>query len=427
MLALVARQLALGAAGAIVLAGSVLSAKTDTTRIFGDWTTSCWTSEKRCAAETDGYGPAPRREKRVTMSMSRRNAADAEWDLSLRLHNVRPAAGSALAFRVDTGEAVRFAPRGGYTLASSGRRARLKDPDGLAKLAPLLPAGRTLQVSFTGRRGEPLEADVSLAGLTAALNWINERQGRTADSPLLAARPKDGKAPARPETAEQDRKPAAAKPPRQEPKQAETPAPKHEPAKTVGPKAESANTPPVPRKMAEGPRQDAAPGATQGAEGAQLPGAASLPDALLDRHFRISECDPLSGGPLSPNGAIQAELGEGKTLYIIPCFAGAYNVAYRLYLVRNDEIDKARTLYFANFSETLGWYGSDTLINASFDPESKTLASFGKGRGLGDCGNAARYRWDGFDFRMIDYRAWDQCDGSRRPDQWPIVYEAAEK
>ncbi|MBZ0228054.1 MAG: DUF1176 domain-containing protein, partial [Bauldia sp.] len=111
-------------------------------------------------------------------------------------------------------------------------------------------------------------------------------------------------------------------------------------------------------------------------------------------------------------------------LYIIPCFAGAYNVAYRVYLVRAGNIGKARTLYFANFSQTLGWYGSDTLINASYDPESKTLASFGKGRGLGDCGNAARYRWDGFDFRMIDYRAWDQCDGSRRPDEWPVIYEA---
>ena len=145
---------------------------------------------------------------------------------------------------------------------------------------------------------------------------------------------------------------------------------------------------------------------------------------MLKRHFTASECDPLTEGALSADAAIQADLGDGKTLYIIPCFAGAYNTAYRVYLVRNGENEKARTLYFANFSQSLGWYGSDTLINASYEPDTKALISFGKGRGLGDCGNAARYTWDGFDFRMIEYRAWDQCDGSRQPEQWPVVYSA---
>ena len=33
------------------------------------------------------------------------------------------------------------------------------------------------------------------------------------------------------------------------------------------------------------------------------------------------------------------------------------------------------------------------------------------------------YRWiDGF-WRMLEYRYWGACDGSRQPEQWPVIFQ----
>ena len=425
------RVLGSAAAGALALVLLAGTAKADTTRIFGNWTTSCWTSEQRCAAENDGYGPPPRRTRQMTMSFSRRDGADADWDLSLRLHGAHPAKGAAMAFQVDASDEIRFAQGKGYTLAPGGTTARLEDSDQLTRLGRALPDGKTLTISYAGRDGASITTDISLIGLTAALDWISGRQGRAAtEAPFAAAKepPAPPQIAARPKPApDMAARPMAESPP--------APAPqtqKQQEKKPQGAGAAQAEAA-APAKPAEAKPAEAKPAGpksvqaepAQPAQPAQpVQGRPELPGTLLKRHFTASECDPLTEGALSADAAIQADLGDGKTLYIIPCFAGAYNTAYRVYLVRNGENEKARTLYFANFSQSLGWYGSDTLINASYEPDTKALISFGKGRGLGDCGNAARYTWDGFDFRMIEYRAWDQCDGSRQPEQWPVIYKA---
>ncbi|MEM8744321.1 MAG: DUF1176 domain-containing protein [Pseudomonadota bacterium] len=119
---------------------------------------------------------------------------------------------------------------------------------------------------------------------------------------------------------------------------------------------------------------------------------------------------------------MSAALGKTQTLYLLPCFSGAYNVVYRVYVLDTRYPDETRRSLFAGYSDETGWYGKDGLVNAEFDPKTKTLTAFEKGRGLGDCGAIPSYQWTGYGWRMTEYRYWGKCDGSRMPEQWPAIY-----
>jgi hypothetical protein len=56
--------------------------------------------------------------------------------------------------------------------------------------------------------------------------------------------------------------------------------------------------------------------------------------------------------------------------------------------------------------------GRPILVNAAWDPESRRLHEYNKGRGLGDCGTRAEYAWDGERFRLVRQEEMDECRGS---------------
>lgn len=111
-------------------------------------------------------------------------------------------------------------------------------------------------------------------------------------------------------------------------------------------------------------------------------------------------------------------LGGGKTLVLIPCGSGAYNVSTVPYVL----VDGKATV--ARFDIVPGWTeaeGIATLVNASFDPKTGQLGSYMKGRGLGDCGGMETYVWDGEMFRVIEARTMGECRGSVN---WLTVWRA---
>jgi len=399
----------LAAAGGLLVAGLVPPASADTTRLLGDWTASCWTDQQRCAAETDANERTGRKNYGLALSLSRRDGPETGWEIGFRLRNVTPAPDAALILTTDEGGAFRF-EAGGYELARSGRFVELTDGNEVARLLPALRAGGRVTVGFSGAELGEAEAGFSLRGFAAALSWIDGRQDRVGSSDRIAA--VQTVPAAEPDIPAAEPGIPAAEPgiPAAEPgiPAAEPGIPAERPPQEPGMAAER------PVQDAEGPGQ-IAPGEGEG-----------VPAPILARHLAKSECEPLEGGLLDSRLTSAAALSDNKMLYIIPCFAGAYNIAYRLYVVRNRDVATMRALYFANYSRSLGWYGSDTLINVSYEPETEILRAFGKGRGLGDCGNAALYRWEDFDFKMIEYRAWDRCDGSRPPERWPVIYKAAD-
>lgn len=150
--------------------------------------------------------------------------------------------------------------------------------------------------------------------------------------------------------------------------------------------------------------------------------AAGLPPALLDRHARESDCEALDSEFMANFEPVIGALSDTAMLYALPCTAGAYQVGYRLYVVESGEIGGIETLYFADYSESHGWTGTDLLFSLDYDPATKTLASFYKGRGIGDCGSTGRWRWVDYAFALEEFRATEDCEG-RLSEDWPVVYQ----
>ncbi len=146
-----------------------------------------------------------------------------------------------------------------------------------------------------------------------------------------------------------------------------------------------------------------------------------LPSRIVQIQALDSDCN-VDGTP-DPIAREYYLISEHETLFIVPCGTGAYNFAYRLYL-ENRQYDEIRPLYFADYSDDLGWGGTSSLYNITFDPETKILTSFSKGRGLSDCGSRARYVWRDYDFKLLEYAYWENCDGTHMPDEWPVIYRA---
>ncbi len=143
---------------------------------------------------------------------------------------------------------------------------------------------------------------------------------------------------------------------------------------------------------------------------------AALSSALLDQLWTQSGCAENYEAESRPEVERHA-LGGGATLVLVPCGAGAYNFSSVPYVVR------AGKAQLAMFDSQPGWTGDGPpmLVNAGFDPKIGELGSYAKGRGIGDCGSAETYVWDGTRFRLTEARAMGECRGSIN---WLTVWRA---
>ncbi|MGE4430564.1 MAG: DUF1176 domain-containing protein [Sphingobium sp.] len=115
-------------------------------------------------------------------------------------------------------------------------------------------------------------------------------------------------------------------------------------------------------------------------------------------------------------------LSDKEELVLIPCGAGAYNFS-SVPLIATGQAGR-RQFALAKFDLKPGWGEADAppmLVNASWDAASATLTSHAKGRGLGDCGSSESYVWDGSVFRLTEMRAMNQCRGAR---EWLRLWHA---
>lgn len=131
-------------------------------------------------------------------------------------------------------------------------------------------------------------------------------------------------------------------------------------------------------------------------------------------HARVKiECNPLP-----ENQEVQSFwLPGGFALHMAPCFSGPYNVSQLFFFERRDDL---QLIYFADYDE--GWSGTNQLFNTEFDPKTGRLSSFYKGRGIGDCGSSGQWVWSGYSFRLLEFRAWQDCETGRASDDWPVVF-----
>lgn len=99
-------------------------------------------------------------------------------------------------------------------------------------------------------------------------------------------------------------------------------------------------------------------------------------------------------------------------LALVPCGAGAYNFTSVPVLISRGGV--SRKMKIAEFDLPPGFTeagGAPLLVNADWDSATGKLSSYAKGRGLGDCGSAETYVWDGRRFRLVSKIAMEECRG----------------
>jgi hypothetical protein len=160
---------------------------------------------------------------------------------------------------------------------------------------------------------------------------------------------------------------------------------------------------------------------TPAASPASVPAPAGLTEAEQQVAFGLAKC----GG--RPRGDLPVELhmlDPRHALALIACDAGAENVSSVVLIATGEP--GMRNFEVARFDLIPGFTGEPgivpLLVNAQWNPARATLASFARGRPLGDCGTSETYRWDGAMFHLTEARAMPVCRGAW---EWPVLWSAS--
>ncbi len=216
--------------------------------------------------------------------------------------------------------------------------------------------------SFMALRRGDKQIKVSLGGAAAAFLWIDERQGRLGTTTALIRR---GDRPA-----------------------SSVPAAPAAPRVTVA-AAVSQN----------GLVQD------------------DLSPALL-AHPKVKECLATSrkGERFEPDVEV-ARLASDKLLWSVPCGEGAYNFT-QVYFITPADRTAPQLVVFPTATGS-----HDELVNSRYDPKTRTLFAFGRGRGIGDCGRMGTWAWTGEGFALLNEKNMPSCTAIPQ-DLWPTTWRA---
>lgn len=116
-------------------------------------------------------------------------------------------------------------------------------------------------------------------------------------------------------------------------------------------------------------------------------------------------------------------LTDSKALLLISCETGAYNVIDLAFEVTRTQPYVSRGLSLTlPFTPPSRGDNQLELVNAEFDASHELLYTFSKGRGLGDCGVATRWQYDGNEFLLAEYAEEKTCDAWHSSEDWPTLW-----
>jgi hypothetical protein len=135
--------------------------------------------------------------------------------------------------------------------------------------------------------------------------------------------------------------------------------------------------------------------------------AATLPPARIAALRKGAGCS-IADGRDDPPGPEYYTLGGGETLMLLPCDMGAYNMVSAIFVIGRGGATRP-----ADIDPTSG-RDPDRAVPLILNPtfERGTLWSDAKGRGIGDCGIAQDFVWDGRRFRLAEQNEMAECRGS---------------
>jgi hypothetical protein len=139
------------------------------------------------------------------------------------------------------------------------------------------------------------------------------------------------------------------------------------------------------------------------------------PKAIME--LRTSQCDDAERFDRGGTNIEAFNLDRGRILWSVPCGAGSYNTWNQFY-IQPPRAAIAMALFtgkpVGDGEEAIG------VINPTIDPAKGTITGFSKARGLGDCGTAETFAWNGTEFALVDMKEMVPCGGITS-DFWPSV------
>ncbi len=145
-----------------------------------------------------------------------------------------------------------------------------------------------------------------------------------------------------------------------------------------------------------------------------------LPRAVIEQGLKQAKCDldyDEATKSLDEAGDVQ-DLGGGMKLLSLPCWRAAYNFGSIIFAFDPKAPEKAKLQRFNSWdTNKKKLEPSFSVSGHEYDAESKTVASFHKFRGVGDCGSIGQWKWTGKEFRLAAYWAKNECDGEPFDDE----------
>lgn len=126
---------------------------------------------------------------------------------------------------------------------------------------------------------------------------------------------------------------------------------------------------------------------------------------------------------------MSARLDSRTELWAVPCGAGAYNVSHQWYLTGPGGRDPRPALLLGSERRRTGdeasaWPDNST-INGGYSANTRSIVAFSKGRGIGDCGTAQTWIWTGREFALSQETSMGTCAGMVT-DFWPTTWRSVD-
>lgn len=325
---------------ASIAAASPSVAADPETRSFRDWRVVC-DNGGDCVAYVGGTG-GPTAFVRVSMPAG----PDAEPDVMIGAWGQDP--DTPLDLVID-GAPRRLAagPESEWAGVAQARGAEARE------LLAAMAAGDDMKLSVAGET-----AAVSVAGVSAALLWIDERQGRLNTVTALIRRG-------------------------------------NRPASMVPGSPELPRIRAMPASISQ---------FTQGDHPA-------VPAEIL-AHPSVADCREDWGEPVSGDGILYAEVGPSMRVWGVQCYMAAYNAGHVLF-VTDHRGRNVRALVLSGVDEEVEVF---TNVDIGW-----SITNNVRGRGLGDCGVIQTWTYASRGFELASEHRMDECWGMP-PELWPALW-----
>lgn len=312
----------------MMLAAAAGAPKPGSVEIYRDWTVGC---DNGRACQAVGLMP-PENYEAATMAVKRGAEAEARPEIWITARDQQP-----VAVAVD---GRRFA----LSAVQSEYETTYRPAEAAAFLDAIVSGKRAALLDKAGKE----VAAVSIAGASAALLYMDDKQGRVGTATALLRK---------------GAKPAS-----------EVPAP---PALPVI---------------------------------AGAPASAKSPRMLSAKEVTAARSESACEKPEDEGEPEASRLDDRHSLVLVPlrCGSGAYNFLSVAMIV--DESGKAAPAQFD--TEDGGEGEANWVYNSGWDAKERRLGTYFKGRGIGDCGTTQSYAWDGTRFRLVEQSEMGECRGS---------------